>query len=141
MNPTISRALVVPAMSFYIQYDSSRGECLLGFTNSQVSFDVNVVRIEGHPRVFTDLTITQGASTIHTLRQSAEDVQFASISNIGGFVTSPQFSIFLGFSDDDHPLYIDVSVTTGLLEYQRVATPAYQVYYFNAASALRTYHF
>lgn len=141
MNPTIARALVVPANSFYIQYDSSRGECNLGFTNSQVSFDVNVVTIEGQPRVLADLTIAQGDRTTHVLRQSAEDIQLAGISNIGGFITSPQFSLFLGFSDTDHQLYLDISLTTGLIEYQRVSTPSYKVYYFSAASFLRTYHF
>lgn len=128
-------------MGFYIEYDTSRGETILGFTNSQVSFDVNVVRIEGHPRVMADVTIKQGTSTTHVFRQSAEDVQFANISNVGGFITTPQFSLFLGYSDQEHPLYLDISVTTGLLEYERVATPSYQVYYFSAASALRTYNF
>lgn len=137
LNPTISRALVVPADSFYIQYDEGKGECVLGYTAYQVSFDVNVLRIEGHPCVLTDVALRQDGQTTRTLRRSGANLQLrhSDVSTVRG----ASFSVFLGYSDQDHKLYLDVSTVTGLLEYQMVEQPSHTLSYFWAFSSLMNY--
>lgn len=139
-NPTVSRALVCPANAFYIQYDSGKGETILGHTNGQVSFSENVVRIDGNALIMTDVTLRQNKTITHVFKKSTQNIDFDSLSYIGDYTSSVDFSVFLGFADETHPLYLDVSTFTGILEYHLVNQPSHQVHYFSAASKLRTYN-
>lgn len=139
MNPTISRALTAPAGTFYLEYDEGRGEVVLAYTAYNVSFDVNVLRIEGTPHVFADVAISQGSDVTHVFRTSAEAIQFGMLSYVGDTIKDVNFSVFLGYSDPTHPLYIDVTTFTGLLEYQFVSQPSHTVHYFATAHDLKTY--
>lgn len=139
-NPTISRALVCPANTFYIQYDERKSETLLGRTSGQVSFSTNVIRIDGNPRVMTDVTLRQNKTTSHIFRSSTQNIDFDVMSYIGGTTSAVDFSVFLGFADSTRPLYLDVSTFSGIIEYELVNEPTHQLLYFSAASKLRTYN-
>lgn len=140
LNPTVSRALVVPGGTFYIQYDEGKGEVIFGYAAGQVSFDTTVLRIDGQPCVLADVTLIQDGHTTHTFLRSGENISFKSMSYIGDYTSEPTFSVLLGYTDADHMLYLDVSTTTGTLEYQMVQTPTHHVHYFSAATDLKTYH-
>lgn len=88
----------------------------------------------------TDVTLRQSGATSHVFRASTQNVDFNVMSYIGDYTTAVNFSVFLGYVDSTHPLYLDVSTFSGIVEYNMVNEPSHELHYFSAPSKLRTYN-
>lgn len=139
-NPVITRVLTLPPDSFYIEYNSSQNQCRLCYTAETRTFSVGVLRIQDKPYVFARTALFQDGKTTYSLKQSARTVAYPTTKNvIGSYLSSEQFSVFLGYTDPDVPVYADISTSTGVPEYQLVDQPTYTVVHFQIPSDFTTY--
>lgn len=138
-NPVINRVLTIPSDTFYIEYNTSQNKCRLCHTAETRSFSVGVLRIQGKPYVFARTALLQDGQTTYSLKQSARTVAYPDQNVIGTYLSTEQFSVFLGYTDPDVPVYADISTSTGVPEYQLVDQPTYTVAHFQIPSDFTTY--